>query len=68
MGEFYNIIILAIVSGVLVIILRQTKPEMSVLLGLVIGVILLLAIVNVSVGILFITVGIISTCVKKREY
>ena len=29
---------------------------------------LLLAIVNVSVGILFITVGIISTCVKKREY
>ena len=55
MGEFYKIIIFAIVSGALVIILKQTKPEMSALLGVVIGVILLLAIVNkLEVIILFI--------------
>ena len=55
MVEFYKIVIFAIVSGVIVIVLKQTKPEISVILGVAIGIVLLFAIINkLEVIILFI--------------
>lgn len=55
MVEFYKIVIFAIVCGVLVIVLKQSKPEIAVMLGILVGVILLFAILNkLEVIILFI--------------
>jgi stage III sporulation protein AD len=46
MSEFYKVIVLAVVSSIFVIILKQTKPEIASLLYVVIGIILLGVIIS----------------------